>query len=52
MSWVFHLWHQFQWGEIDWRAWIQKELRLRVTILRDHPSTEKKARGIAKHLFR
>lgn len=55
---AFHLWHQFERGEIDRRILIQrmqpiqKEIRQRLEILRDHRSTEKKARGIAKDLLR
>jgi transposase len=55
---AFHLWHQFERGEIDRRTLIQrmkpiqKEIRQRLEILRDHPLTEKKARGIAKDLLR
>jgi transposase len=55
---AFHLWHQFERGEIDRLVLIQKmkpiqkEVRRRLSILRDHPSAEKKARGIAKDLLR
>ncbi len=55
---AFHLWHAFERDEID-RAElvrrmvpIQKEMRQRLSILRDHPATQKKARGIAKDLLR
>lgn len=55
---AFHLWHQFERGEMNRWALIQqmkpvqKEIWRRLSILRDHPSTEKKARGIAKDLLR
>ena len=55
---AFHLWHQFERGEIDRFELIrrmkpiQKGIHQRLVILRDHPSTEKKARGIAKDLLR
>lgn len=55
---AFHLWHGFELGEID-RAElirrmvpIQKEIRRRLEVLRDHPDSQKKARGIAKDLLR
>ena len=55
---AFHLWHRFERGEIDRSELIrrmkpiQKGIHRRLVILRDHPSTEKKARGIAKDLLR
>lgn len=55
---AFHLWHQFERGEINRRTLIQrmkpiqKEIQQRLEILRDHPAAEKKARGIAKDLLR
>ena len=55
---AFHLWHGFERGEIgraeliQRMAPIQKEIRLRLMVLRDHPATQQKARGIAKDLLR
>lgn len=55
---AFHLWHAYQRGEVDRAglirkmAPVQKEIRRRLMILRDHPGTQKKARGIAKDLLR
>ncbi len=55
---AFHLWCQLERGELDRRTLIQrmkpiqKEIWQRLEILRDHPLTEKKARGIAKDLLR
>ncbi len=55
---AFHHWHTFERGEmgraelIRKMAPIQKEMQLRLAILRDHPATQKKARGIAKDLLR
>lgn len=55
---AFHLWHQFERGEINRRTLIQrmkpiqKEIQQRLGILREHPAAEKKARGIAKDLLR
>jgi len=55
---AFHHWHRFEQGEIDRielirrMAPIQKEMRQRLTTLRDHPATQKKACGIAKDLLR
>jgi transposase len=55
---TFHWWHAFERDEID-RAElvrrmdpIQKETHQRLTILRDDPTVQKKARGIAKDLLR
>lgn len=55
---AFHYWHAYLRGEID-RAGliqrmvpIQREIRHRLVILRDHPATQQKARGIAKDLLR
>ena len=55
---AFHLWHQFERGEIDRNelilqmAPIQAEIRQRLESLRDGPDTTKKARGTAKDLLR
>lgn len=55
---AFHWWHAFERGEIDRTelvrrmAPIQKETHQRLTILRDDPTVQKKARGIAKDLLR
>jgi len=55
---TFHHWHAFERGEIERdelvrkTAPIQKEIRQRLLILREHPGTQKKARGIAKDLLR
>ena len=55
---AFHLWHQFERGEIDrdelilQMAPIQAEIRQRLEALRDGPDTTKKARGTAKDLLR
>ena len=55
---AFHEWHAFERGEIDRvelirrMSPIQKEVRDRLLILREHPATERKARGIAKDLLR
>ena len=55
---AFHLWHQFERGEID-RATlirlmkpIRVEFRQRLTLLRDGSTITKKARGTAKDLLR
>jgi transposase len=55
---AFHLWHNFERGEIDRveliqkMAPIQKEIHHRLVVLRGHPATQPKARGIAKDLLR
>ncbi len=55
---AFHLWHAFEREEIDRAglirkmAPIQREIRRRLAVLRDHPATQAKARGIAKDLLR
>ena len=55
---AFKYWHAYERGEIDrtelvrWMGPIQKEIHQRLTVLRDHPATQKKARGIAKDLLR
>ena len=55
---TFHWWHAFERGEIDRTELvrrmvpIQKETLRRLTILRDDPTVQKKARGIAKDLLR
>lgn len=55
---AFHHWHAYLQGEIDRAelirkmAPIQKETQHRLMILRDHPATQQKARGIAKDLLR
>jgi len=55
---AFHLWHQFERGEIDRPALIRKmkpiqtEIRRRLVTLRDGPGTTKKARGTAGDLLR
>jgi transposase len=55
---AFHLWHQFERGEVDRDALIrlmkpiQAEIRKRLETLRDGPDTTKKARGTAKDLLR
>ena len=55
---AFHLWHQFERREINRQILIQrmkpiqKEIQQRLVVLRDHPDTQKKARGIAKDLLR
>lgn len=55
---AFHHWHAFGRGEIDRAelirrmAPIQDEVQHRLMILRDHPATQQKARGIAKDLLR
>lgn len=55
---AFHYWHAYLRGEIDRvgliqrMAAIQREIRHRLVILRDHPATQQKARGIAKDLLR
>jgi transposase len=55
---AFHHWHAFERTEfnrvelIRRMGPIQKEMRQRLTILRDHPGAQKKARGIAKDLLR
>jgi len=55
---VFHLWHQFERGEITRRQLlrrtkpIQEEIQLRLELLRDGIDTTKKARGTAKDLLR
>jgi transposase len=55
---AFHLWHRFERGEIgraeliQGMAPIQQEIHQRLMVLRDHPATLQKARGIAKDLLR
>lgn len=55
---AFHLWHQFEKGEINRKALvhrmkpIQAEIRKRLETLRDGPNTTKKARGTAKDILR
>jgi transposase len=55
---AFHLWHQFERGEIDRAALIRLmkpirvEFRQRLTLLRDGSTITKKARGTAKDLLR
>lgn len=55
---AFHWWHAFERSEIDRAelvrrmAPIQKETHQRLTILRDDPTVQKRARGIAKDLLR
>ena len=55
---AFHLWHAFERKEIDRAglirkmAPIQKEIRRHLVVLRDHPASQPKARGIAKDLLR
>ena len=55
---AFHLWHQFERGEIDRPALIRLmkpirvEFRQRLTLLRDGAMIIKKARGTAKDLLR
>lgn len=55
---AFHLWHQFEWGEIDRPALIrqmepiEKEIKQRLEILKNHPGTTKKARGTVADLLR
>jgi transposase len=55
---AFHLWHQFERREINRQILIQrmkpiqKEIQQRLVVLRNHPDTQKKARGIAKDLLR
>jgi transposase len=55
---TFHWRHAFERDEIDRTelarrmAPIQKETHRRLTILRDDPTVQKKARGIAKDLLR
>jgi transposase len=55
---AFHWWHAFERDEIDRAelarriAPIQKETRQRLVVLRDDPTVQKKARGIAKDLLR
>ena len=55
---AFHLWHQFERGEINRKELIQRmkpieaEMRQRLESLRDGPETTKKARGTAKDLLR
>jgi len=55
---AFHLWHQFEWSEIDRPALIrqmkpiEKEIKQRLEILKNHPGTTKKARGTAADLLR
>ena len=55
---AFHLWHQFERGEIDrkelirWMKPIQADIRRRLETLRDGPDTTKKARGTAKDILR
>ena len=55
---TFHLWHQFERGEITRRQLIrrtkpiQEEIHLRLELLRDGTDTTKKARGTAKDLLR
>ena len=55
---TFHWWHAFERDEIDQAELvrrmdpIQKETHQRLTILRDDPTVQKKARGIAKDLLR
>ncbi len=55
---AFHLWHAFERGEINRAeliqrmAPIQKEIQCRLVVLRDHPVTQQKARGVAKDLLR
>jgi len=54
----FHLWHQFERGELTRRQLIrrtkpiQDEIHLRLELLRDGTDTTKKARGTAKDLLR
>ena len=55
---AFHLWHQFERGEIDRQTLIhlmkpiRVEFRQRLTLLRDGATITKKARGTAKDLLR
>jgi transposase len=55
---AFHLWHQFERGELTRRQLlrrtkpIQDEIQLRLELLRDGTDTTKKARGTAKDLLR
>lgn len=55
---AFHLWHQFERGELDRNTLIQKmkpiesELRKRLIILRDAPKITQKAKGTATDLLR
>jgi len=55
---AFRLWHDFEGGAIGRAelirrmAPIQDEFRHRLVILRDHPGTQRKARGIANDLLR
>ncbi len=55
---AFHHWHGFERGEISRSELkrrmkpIRKEFHTRLIILRDHPDTPQKARGIAKDLLR
>ena len=55
---AFHLWHQFERGELDRPALIRlmkpirREFRQRLTLLRNGSTITKKARGTAKDLLR
>lgn len=55
---AFHLWHQFERGEITRNQLIrrtrpiQDEMRQRLAIILEEPGTTKKARGTAKDLLR
>ena len=55
---AFHLWHQFERGEIGRKALIRKmkpiqaDIRQRLEALRDGPETTNKARGTAKDILR
>jgi transposase len=55
---AFHHWHAFGRGEISRSELkrrmkpIRKEFHTRLVVLRDHPGTSRKARGIAKDLLR
>lgn len=55
---AFHLWHQFERGEIDRPTLIRlmkpirAEFRHRLTVLKNGPTITKKARGTAKDLLR
>lgn len=55
---AFHLWHQWEQGEISRDELIQRtkpiqaEMRQRFEILLAHPGTTKKARGTAKDVLR
>lgn len=55
---MFHIWHQFERGEIERNDLVQRtkpiqdEIRKRLTTLRDHPQITRKAKATARDLLR